>query len=116
MTGIGLGVLVSFYSAGTTGERTASLPDVPTMREGGVEIDLPGWWAAFLPVGVPKPILDLLHKEFSEVVMTDEGKKFFNQLGNDPWVTTLEEARGIYLKEYKDWGDYVRIAKIEPQG
>ena len=38
------------------------------------------------------------------------------QLGNDPWVTSLEQARDIYLKEYRNWGDYVKVAKIEPQG
>ena len=37
--------------AGTVGERAASLPDVPTMREGGIAIDLPGWWAAFPRLG-----------------------------------------------------------------
>ena len=102
--------------AGTTAERAASLPDIPTMKEGGIAIEMPGWWAAFSPAGTPKPILDRLHAEFSAVVTTDEGKKFFNLLGNDTWVTTLDEARAIYLKEYKDWGEYVRIAKIEPQG
>ena len=102
--------------AGTMAERAASLPDIPTMKEGGIAIEMPGWWAAFSPAGTPKPILDRLHAEFSAVVTTDEGKKFFNLLGNDTWVTTLDEARAIYLKEYKDWGEYVRVAKIEPQG
>jgi tripartite-type tricarboxylate transporter receptor subunit TctC len=102
--------------AGTTGERAQSLPDVPTMREGGIAIDLPGWWAAFAPAGLPQPILQQLHQDFSEIVMDDQSKKFFNQLGNDPWVTTLDQARDIYLKEIEDWGDYVRIANIEPQG
>ena len=102
--------------AGTTGERVASLPDLPTMKEEGVDIDLPGWWAAFTPAGTPKPVLDLLHDAFSAIVTSDEGRKFFVQLGNDPWVTTLEQARDIYLKEYRNWGDYVKVAKIEPQG
>jgi tripartite-type tricarboxylate transporter receptor subunit TctC len=102
--------------AGTTGERVASLPDLPTMKEEGVDIDLPGWWAAFSPAGTPKPVLDLLHDTFSAIVTSDEGRKFFVQLGNDAWVTTLEQARDIYLKEYRNWGDYVKVAKIEPQG
>ena len=29
---------------------------------------------------------------------------------------TRAQAHQVYLKEYKDWGEYVRIAKIEPQG
>ena len=102
--------------AGSTGERSPSLPDVPTMKEGGIAVDLPGWWAAFAPAGLPKSVLEKLHAEFSAAVTTAEGKTFFNQLGNDPWVTTLDEARDIYLREYKDWGEYVRIANIEPQG
>ncbi|MGZ5805213.1 MAG: Bug family tripartite tricarboxylate transporter substrate binding protein [Xanthobacteraceae bacterium] len=102
--------------AGTTAERAAALPDVPTMKEGGIAIDMPGWWAAFTPAGTPKPILAQLHTVFSEILATDEGRKFFTVLGNDTWTTTLEEARAIYLKEYEDWGRYVKIAKIEPQG
>lgn len=102
--------------AGSTPERSAALPEVPTMKEGGVAIDMPGWWAAFTPAGTPKPILDQLHTAFSEIISTNEGRKFFTVLGNDTWTTTLEDAREIYLKEYKDWGGYVKVAKIEPQG
>jgi tripartite-type tricarboxylate transporter receptor subunit TctC len=102
--------------AGTTAERLASLPEVPTMLEGGVPVSMPGWWAAFAPAGLPKPILTKLHDEFSAVITTEEGKKFFTQLGNDPWVTTLDEAKALYQKEYQDWGRYIREANIEPQG
>jgi tripartite-type tricarboxylate transporter receptor subunit TctC len=117
VSGIGLGKEGRVrIIAGTTGERAQSLLDVPTMREGGVTIDLPGWWAAFAPAGLPQPILEQLHKDFSEVMIDEQSKLFFNQIGNDPWVTTLDQAREIYLKEIKDWGDYVRIANIEPQG
>jgi tripartite-type tricarboxylate transporter receptor subunit TctC len=100
----------------TTGERSKALAQYPTMREGGVDLDLPGWWAVFAPAGTPRPIVDQLNKLFSDLVRTEEGAAFFMRLGNDPWATTPEEGKAFYLKEYKDWGEYVRIAKIEPQG
>jgi len=100
----------------TTGERSAALPQYPTMKEGGVPLDMPGWWAVFAPAGTPKPIVDQLNKVLSDVVTTDESRAFFTRLGNDVWVTTPEAATAFYLKEYRDWGEYVRIAKIEPQG
>jgi len=100
----------------TMGERSKSLPDYPTMKEGGVALDMPGWWAAFAPTGVPKPVIDQLNKAFSEVVSSEEGSNFFSKLGNDPWVTTPAEGQAVYLKEYKDWGEYVKLANIEPQG
>jgi len=100
----------------TTGERSKALPEYPTMKEGGVPVDVMGWWAVFAPAGTPKPIVNQLNAAFSEVVRSEEGRAFFTRIGNDPWVSTPEEARAYYLKEYKDWGEYVRIAKIEPQG
>jgi hypothetical protein len=31
-------------------------------------------------------------------------------------VSTPEEAQAYLLQQIKDWGEYVRVAKIEPQG
>jgi tripartite-type tricarboxylate transporter receptor subunit TctC len=100
----------------TMGERSKALPQYPTMKEGGVPLDMPGWWAVFAPAGTPKPVIEQLNKGFSQVVTSDEGRAFFTKLGNDPWVTTPAEGHAFYLKEFKDWGEYVRVAKIEPQG
>ena len=50
------------------------------------------------------------------MVSSEEGSNFFSKLGNDPWVTTPAEGQAVYLKEYKDWGEYVKLANIEPQG
>jgi hypothetical protein len=60
--------------------------------------------------------LDQLHTAISEISGTDEARQFFAGTGYDPWVTSREEARVAYLKDYKDWADYVKLAKIEPQG
>jgi len=92
------------------------MPDVQTLKEGGIDVDLPSWWAFWAPAGTAPPILDQLHAAFTAVVKTEDAKKFFNSITNEPWPTTRVEAHQAYLKEYKNWGDYVRIANIEPQG
>jgi tripartite-type tricarboxylate transporter receptor subunit TctC len=100
----------------TTAARSAALPEYPTMKEGGVALDMPGWWAVFGPAGMPKPVVDQLNKAFSDIARSEEGKTFFIRLGSDIWITSPAEGQAYYLKEYKDWGDYIRIANIEPQG
>jgi tripartite-type tricarboxylate transporter receptor subunit TctC len=100
----------------TTGERPQALPDYPTMKESGYPIDVPSWWGAFVPAGTPKAVIDQLNAAFSEVINSEEGRKFNRELGGDSWITTADFAHNFYLKEIKDWGEYVRIAKIEPQG
>jgi len=100
----------------STAKRSTAMPDFPTITESGVKLDIGSWWAVFAPQGTPKPVLEKLHTDISDVVRTDEAKKFFSSTGYDTWITTAQEARAAYLKEFKDWAEYVKIAKIEPQG
>jgi tripartite-type tricarboxylate transporter receptor subunit TctC len=99
----------------STGTRLEANPDLPTMTESGVPMDLTGWWAAMLPAGAPKPIIDQVNAWFTEMVKTDENKKFLNGFGGDPFINTPDAGQALFLKAIKDWGDYVRIAKIVPQ-
>jgi tripartite-type tricarboxylate transporter receptor subunit TctC len=100
----------------STADRFSTMPEIQTLKEAGLDIDMAGWWAAYAPAGTPPAILDQLHVAFTAVVKSPEAKVFFNGITNEPWATTRSQAQEIYLKEYKDWGNYVRIAKIEPQG
>jgi hypothetical protein len=49
-------------------------------------------------------------------VGAQETKTFLNRIASDPWVSTPNEAQAYFLEQIKDWGEYVRVAKIEPQG
>jgi tripartite-type tricarboxylate transporter receptor subunit TctC len=100
----------------STGKRLQASADLPTMAESGVPMDLTGWWAAMVPTGTPQPVIDQIHKWFGEIVSTDETKKFLNSFGGDPNIMKPDEAQAQFLKEIRNWGDYVKMAKIQPQG
>ena len=100
----------------STGERLKASPDLPTMKESGVPMDLTGWWAAMVPAGTPQPVIDQINKWFVQIVSTDDTKKFLNSFGGDPHIQPPAEAQKRFLQDIKDWGDYVRMAKIQPQG
>ena len=91
----------------STATRLQANPDLPTMTESGVPMDL---------TGTPKPVIDKVNQWFSEIVQTDETRKFLNSFGGDPFINTPEAGQELFLKAIKDWGDYVRLAKIVPQG
>jgi tripartite-type tricarboxylate transporter receptor subunit TctC len=99
----------------STATRLQANPDLPTMTESGVPMDLTGWWAAMLPAGTPKPVIDQVNQWFTEMVKTEETKKFLNGFGGDPFINTPDAGQALFLKAIKDWGDFVRIAKITPQ-
>jgi tripartite-type tricarboxylate transporter receptor subunit TctC len=97
-------------------KRMQAAPDIPTLTELGYPMNIRSWWAALVPSGTPKPVVDQLNAWFSQVVATEETKKFLNGIASDPWVSKPDEGQAYFLQQIKDWGDYVRVANIEPQG
>jgi tripartite-type tricarboxylate transporter receptor subunit TctC len=53
-------------------KRSSSLPDVPTFKELGFELDFRGWVGVFTPAGTPRPIILRLNAEFNRL-LTDRG-------------------------------------------
>jgi tripartite-type tricarboxylate transporter receptor subunit TctC len=96
-------------------ERLKSNPELPTMTESGVPMDLVGWFAAMVPSATPRPIIDQLNKWFGEVIALEETQNFLKSYGGDPWVVTPEEGQARLVQDIAAWGEYIRIAKIEPQ-
>src|SRR5262245_17677315 len=96
----------------STGKRLQSVPDLPTMAEQGVPMNLELWWGIMLAAGTPKPIVDKINQWFAQIVSTEDTRKFLALSGADPMIRTPEEAQVMFQKAIVEWGDYVRIAKI----
>jgi tripartite-type tricarboxylate transporter receptor subunit TctC len=97
-------------------KRMQAAPDIPTMTELGYPMNIRSWWAALVPAGTPRPIVDQINAWFSQVVGTEETRKFLNGIASDPWIAKPDEAQAYLLQQIKDWAEYVRVANIEPQG
>ena len=68
----------------TTPERTASAPEIPTMRESAPELakfDVSSWFGVFLPKSAPAPIVDALNKEVKAMLERDDIKKNIAAMG-----------------------------------
>jgi tripartite-type tricarboxylate transporter receptor subunit TctC len=100
----------------STPDRLQANPNTPTMTEQGVPMSITGWFAGMVPSATPRPIVDALNGMFNKVTSSEDAKKFLNNIASDPWPTTVDQGQAFMLKEIKDWAEYVRIAKIEPQG
>ncbi len=68
----------------TTPERSASAPEIPTMRESAPELakfDVSSWFGVFLPKSAPAPIVDALNKEVKAMLERDDIKKNIAAMG-----------------------------------
>ncbi len=93
--------------------RLKALPDVPTMSEGGIQMDLASYWGVMAPAGTPKPIIDKLNGWFVEILKTDEAQKFYTSIACDTVLTTPEQTRKVLATELARWRDYAAIAKLQ---
>ena len=92
-------------------------PEFPTLKELGVtDLDLMSWWAAMVPTGTPEPVVAQINEWFDQVVRSDETRKFLATSGGDPLTLPISKAQELFLQDVKNWAEYVRIAKIKPQG
>jgi tripartite-type tricarboxylate transporter receptor subunit TctC len=96
----------------SSSDRLQSIPEVPTMKESGVPMDLNIWWGVMTTAGTPRPVIDKINAWFKEILSTEETKKFLALSGADPMIRTPDQAQEMFLTAIKEWGDYVRLAKI----
>jgi tripartite-type tricarboxylate transporter receptor subunit TctC len=68
----------------TTPERSASAPEIPTMRESAPELakfDVSSWFGIFLPKSAPAPIVDALNMQLKAMLERDDIKKNIAAMG-----------------------------------
>jgi tripartite-type tricarboxylate transporter receptor subunit TctC len=102
---------------GTGGaKRSLSLPDVPTIAEAGVpKYEANNWWGVIAPAGTPRPIIDRLAKEISDILNSGETQKVFGDQGAE--VDKLGPAEfGPYIAaETAKWGKVIKEANIKAE-
>jgi tripartite-type tricarboxylate transporter receptor subunit TctC len=86
--------------------RTPLLPDVPTMKEAGLDYEFIEWFGLIAPAAVPREIITRWNGELNRIVGATDFQEKLAGLGVTPRTTTPEEF-GTYLRE-----EVERYAKI----
>lgn len=92
----------------TTSQRSAALPELPTIAETlkGFEVDT--WWGLVAPAGTPRDQIVKLNQAFTAALAAPDVRSRFGNLMADP-VPTSPEAFGELLK--KELARYEKVVK-----
>ena len=97
-------------------ERSALLPDVPTMAEAGVpNIVVRDWQGVLAPHGTPKPIVDKLSAEIRRILRDPASQERFAVLGLEIIASTPQEFRASIESEIQRWAKVVKEANIKAE-
>jgi tripartite-type tricarboxylate transporter receptor subunit TctC len=97
---------------GQTGStRSPIAPDVPTIEEAGIKgYSVTTWYMLLGPKGLPQPIVDALHKEFSEVVKSDELKKRLEARGVSVVNAGPEKTTEFLQQQAQSWAKAIEAS------
>jgi tripartite-type tricarboxylate transporter receptor subunit TctC len=97
----------------TSAQRTASLPDVPTVAESGLAgQEAETLTAVLAPAGTPPAIIDQLYREIAALVAQPEVKAKLLALGFAPIANTPQEFAKSIDSDLKKWRKVISDAKI----
>lgn len=97
----------------STAARSPYLPDVPTLKESGIDVDADAWMGMIAPGGMPKAMIDAINKDVVAIIKLPEVReKLAAQLmapvGNSP-----EEFRAVIDREIERWAPVIKAANVQ---
>ena len=100
----------------TSAQRSAQLPDVPTMAEAGLQgYEIAGWFGVLVPAATPKAIVARLDTELEAVLKMPDVRKKLDEMGGIV-SGAGPQAFGRYIEaESRKWSTLVRSANITVQ-
>lgn len=97
----------------TSSQRNPTLPDVPTMAEGGVkDLEVYSWQAAAAPKGLPPAVRAKLEAELAASAQAPDIKPQFEAIGFEVVATNGEQFKKFLTDEIARWKNVIDTGKI----
>jgi len=100
----------------SSAKRNADLPDVPTFKEHGFDLDVGTWYAYAVPRGTPKDRIQTLHNAFKVAMKSKPFQDFYKGKGG---VIEYKNPKGViaFVKEQdKLWKKIIDFGGFKPGG
>lgn len=106
------GKVVAVATSGAA--RSKHLPDVPTFRELGYDIEGGGWYAAYAPAGTPGPVIERLSRAIIAAIQSPGIREKLDNYGLEPTGLPPAELARIHRRDYEQWGPVIKASGFKP--
>lgn len=99
----------------TSLQRSATVPDLPTMNESGFPgFETSSWFGLLAPAGTPATIIRKVHLETVKVLAPPDVRAKFADLGMDVVGNSSEEFAAVIKSEIPKWAKLIKESGIKP--
>jgi len=88
----------------TTGAtRSPSFPDVPTLKEAGIDVVASAWFGVFAPAGTPPAVVERLHQATANAVKSAALREKIAAQGDEVKVDGPAKFQAFHAAELDKW-------------
>ena len=100
----------------TTPQRSAELPNVPTLTEAGISgSDMSTWYGVFVTTGTPPEVVARLQSELARIIKLPDVQGKLRGLGGEPGNLSVEQFSQLNRQEFERFGKLIKQANIKMQ-
>ncbi len=96
----------------STPKRHPRLPNVPTLREVGLDFEMETWFGIFAPAATPKPVLDKLRAAMATAAEKPDFASVFTKSGGIGMKQTAAETEAMVAREMTLWTKLLKDAAV----
>jgi tripartite-type tricarboxylate transporter receptor subunit TctC len=97
----------------STGRRSALLPDIPTLKEAGIDVEADAWMGLIAPARTPDVVIGKVHDEVVEAIKApDIRDKLATQL-MEPVGNSPAEFRAVIEREVARWSPVIKAIDLK---
>jgi tripartite-type tricarboxylate transporter receptor subunit TctC len=97
----------------TTEKRSPFVPDLPTLKEGGVDVEANAWNGLVAPAKTPDAVVAAIAREVNEALHEPSVREKLNAQYMEPTGTSPAEFKAYLDAEMKRWTPVVRAANVK---
>jgi tripartite-type tricarboxylate transporter receptor subunit TctC len=100
----------------TSDDRSAVLPDVPTMVQAGIQGSSPQtWWALLAPKGVPPAVITRINADLAQMMKLADVQEKYTGLGITAAHSTPQKVTELIKSEGPEMGKVLKAAGVQPE-
>ena len=93
-------------------QRSALLPEVPTLKEGGIDVEANAWNGLIAPAKTPPAVIEQIRREVAEALADPEVRKKLAVQYMEPIAGTPADFKGQIARELSRWTPVIEANKI----
>jgi tripartite-type tricarboxylate transporter receptor subunit TctC len=97
----------------TGAQRDAQVPEVPTLKESGVNMEATAWFAMYGPAGLPAEALSRLEKAMMKMARQPAMKEKMVKLGYEPIGSSSAELAAAQKVDLARWEKPIKATGVQ---